>query len=97
MKNFIEKITENAIQTHVIVGNHDAYYKNTNQVNSVNELYGETPYLHIYDTAKTVNLGDKLKVCFIRESKGVDLHQSPILRGFRVSFAFKTVFSLLLG
>tara|TARA_Y100000588_G_scaffold224968_1_gene238895 strand:+ start:693 stop:1733 length:1041 start_codon:yes stop_codon:yes gene_type:complete len=64
-ENFIEKITENAIQTHVIVGNHDAYYKNTNQVNSVNELYGETPYLHIYDTAKTVNLGDKLKVCFI--------------------------------
>ena len=40
-------------------------YKNTNQVNSVNELYGETPYLHIYDTAQTVNLGDKLKVCFI--------------------------------
>lgn len=64
-KHFIDKITDNAIQTHIIVGNHDAYYKNTNQVNSVNELYGETPYLHIYDTAQTVNLGDKLKVCFI--------------------------------
>lgn len=64
-ENFVQQITDNAIQTHIIVGNHDAYYKNTNQVNSINELYGETPYLHLYDTAKTIKIGSGLKVCLI--------------------------------
>ena len=64
-KNFISRITHDSIKTHIIVGNHDAYYKNTNQVNSVNELYGETPFLYIYDTAETVDLGNDLRVCFV--------------------------------
>ena len=64
-KNFISRITHDLIKTHIIVGNHDAYYKNTNQVNSVNELYGEAPFLHIYNTAETVTIGNNLRVCFV--------------------------------
>jgi DNA repair exonuclease SbcCD nuclease subunit len=36
---FIDKCTEEGIELHVIVGNHDVPYKNTNDVNSMRELF----------------------------------------------------------
>ena len=38
-ENFVEKLWEMKVDTHMIVGNHDIYYKNTNQVNSLTELF----------------------------------------------------------
>ena len=38
-KNFISRIFDRTLATHIIVGNHDTYYKNTNQINSINELF----------------------------------------------------------
>lgn len=48
--NFIQPILNEGIQLHVVVGNHDTYYKNTNSVNSLNELFaGVAPTaLNIY-------------------------------------------------
>ena len=63
-KNFIEKIFDRTLDTHIIVGNHDTYYKNTNQINSINELFGDVPFLHIYDSAETVRL-DGFEVCLL--------------------------------
>ena len=37
-KRFIEKFLELGIDLHIIIGNHDTYYKNTNEVNSMEEL-----------------------------------------------------------
>ena len=37
-ENFVERLWEMNVDTHMIVGNHDIYYKNTNQVNSLTEL-----------------------------------------------------------
>lgn len=37
--NFIRPLLSNGITTDVIVGNHDTYYKNTNSVNGINELF----------------------------------------------------------
>ena len=63
-RNFIGRIFDRTLQTHIIVGNHDTYYKNTNQINSINELFGDVPFLHIYDTAETISLGG-LEVCLL--------------------------------
>ena len=63
-KSFIEPIYDRHISTHVIVGNHDMYYKNTNQVNSVNELYGDTYYISVHDRVNTF-LFDDLKICLV--------------------------------
>jgi len=39
-KRFIGKFQEMDIDLHIIIGNHDTYYKNTNEVNSMEELVG---------------------------------------------------------
>jgi len=43
-KVFIEPIIKNDYNMHVIIGNHDTYYKNTNTVNSMQQLYGSIGY-----------------------------------------------------
>ena len=39
-KHFLEKLRENGITMDIIPGNHDTYYKNTNDLNSLKELLG---------------------------------------------------------
>src|SRR5210317_2028489 len=38
-EKFFKRLWDMKIDTHIIVGNHDTYYKNTNKVNSVTELF----------------------------------------------------------
>jgi len=49
---------------HMIVGNHDTYYKNTNEVNSPGLLLSDYTNISVYDEPTEVNFGE-LKVLFI--------------------------------
>lgn len=52
---FIDKCSSEGIELHVIVGNHDVPYKNTNDVNSMRELFdkGDVKY---YSEATDINI-----------------------------------------
>ena len=52
------------IELHMLVGNHDIYYKNTLRVNAPKELLGSYDNIISYDEPCTVNF-DGLDVCFI--------------------------------
>ena len=52
------------IHVHTIVGNHTAYYKNTNEVNAVDLLLREYDNVTVYSESTEVKL-DKLNVLFI--------------------------------
>ena len=57
---FMKRLWEMNIDTHIIIGNHDTYFKNTNEVNSVSELcttYDGVNEPWIYTGPKEVELG----------------------------------------
>jgi len=57
-KRFFQKFDENKIHVHCIVGNHDTFYKNTNEVNSIKELFVDrNDYFHLYEEPTAVNFG----------------------------------------
>ena len=67
-KDFREKFCEifvtNDIKVHMIVGNHDTYFKNTNDVNSLDELIGgRFENIKIYRETETVDFD--IPICFI--------------------------------
>ena len=59
LRNFMDKCSAENIDIHVIIGNHDTTYKNTNEVNCMRELYDHTEYkgLKWYEGPSVVNLG----------------------------------------
>ena len=64
---FIQPMIDNGITMHTIVGNHDTYYKNTVEVNSVEQLFdinGDSPIV-AYSNASTLELPDGYKVDMI--------------------------------
>lgn len=59
---FIEKIKDRGINLHCILGNHDVYYRNTNMVNSVRELFDGD--INLYETPQVVDF-DGLNIALL--------------------------------
>ena len=62
--NYYDRLCDMEVEVHTIVGNHTAYYKNTNEVNAVDLLLREYLNVIVYSEPTEVVL-DKLKVLFI--------------------------------
>jgi len=94
-----DPLKERGITLHLMVGNHDAYYKNTNSINAVDLLLKEYDNIHVYSEPTEVKV-DKLKILFIpwinqeNENQTIKLIQKTSctcamghleLQGFRVN------------
>jgi hypothetical protein len=62
--NYYDKLQTMGIAIHTIVGNHTAYYKNTNEVNAVDLLLREYKNVIVYSEPTEIQL-DNLKTFFI--------------------------------
>jgi DNA repair exonuclease SbcCD nuclease subunit len=62
--NYYDKLREMGVTVHTIVGNHTAYYKNTNEVNAVDLLLREYENVTVYSEPTEVQL-DNLKTFLI--------------------------------
>ena len=62
--NYYDRLQQMGVRVHTIVGNHTAYYKNTNEVNAVDLLLREYDNVTVYSEPTEVLL-DKLKLLFI--------------------------------
>ena len=51
---FVKYIKDNNIEMHCILGNHDVYYRNTNEVNSLRELFNND--IKIYENPTVINV-----------------------------------------
>ena len=56
--NYYDRLCEMGITIHTIVGNHTAYYKNTNEVNAVDLLLREYNNVIVYSKPTEVKLGN---------------------------------------
>jgi DNA repair exonuclease SbcCD nuclease subunit len=63
-ENYYDRLEKLGVTVHTIVGNHTAYYKDTNSVNTVNLLLSQYKNVKVYSEVEEVKL-DKLKVLFI--------------------------------
>jgi hypothetical protein len=63
-ENYYDRLEKMGVTVHTIVGNHTAYYKDTNSINTVNLLLSQYKNVKVYSEAEEVKL-DKLKVLFI--------------------------------
>jgi len=66
-KEIFDKLLEAGFQITMLVGNHDVFYKNTNEYNSPRELLSDYDNIEIIDTAPEVRaeFGGKHKICYI--------------------------------
>ena len=96
--NYYDKLKEMGITVHTVVGNHTAYYKNTNEVNAVDLLLREYENVKVYSEVESIML-DNLNVLLVpwinsdNEEKSVSLINKSSasvcmghleLKGFRV-------------
>jgi hypothetical protein len=56
--NYYDRLQEMGVKVHTIVGNHTAYYKNTNEVNAVDLLLREYDNVTVYSEPTEVMLGE---------------------------------------
>jgi UDP-2,3-diacylglucosamine pyrophosphatase LpxH len=62
--NYYDRLQQMGVTVHTIVGNHTAYYKNTNEVNAVDLLLREYDNVTVYSESTEVKLGN-LNTLFI--------------------------------
>lgn len=48
-ERFMSYFEQNDIKLHITIGNHDTYFRNTNKVNSIRELFGKYSSIEIYE------------------------------------------------
>ena len=63
-KMFFDKLAERNITVHMLAGNHDTYFKNTNEVNSPDLLLKEYNNIHVIDDPTTIDI-DGTKICMM--------------------------------
>ena len=63
---FFDELAKRNIQVHMLAGNHDTYFKNTNEVNSVRLLLKEYNNINVIDEPTTIWLDEeKYPICMI--------------------------------
>ncbi len=62
--NYFDPLREMGVTIHTVIGNHDIYYKNTNDVSSVNLLLKEYDNVIIYPETQEIKLG-RLKILLV--------------------------------
>ena len=68
-EKYFDRLRDLGIKVHTIVGNHTAYYKDTNEINTVDLLLNEFDNVEVYSEPTTVNIGglDILMLPWINE------------------------------
>ena len=96
-ENYYDKLNKMGITVHTIVGNHTAYYKNTNDINAVDLLLKEYDNVKVYSETTSI-LIDNLSILLVpwinseNEEKTLSMikeSKSPVCMGHLELHGFK--------
>ncbi len=62
---FFNELAKRNIEVHMLAGNHDTYFKNTNDVNSVDLLLKEYNNVTVIDSPTTICIDEKHSICMM--------------------------------
>ena len=62
---FFDRLHSRGILVHMLAGNHDTYFKNTNEVNSIRLLLQEYDNINVIDSPATIYLDDNYPICMM--------------------------------
>ena len=97
-KRFLEKIPK-SVNFHIIIGNHDTFYKNTNEINSLNELFRGYANIRLYDVPTQIEINN-LKIALvpwindsntIEYTKYIENSSCPVLMGHFEIIGFEVI------
>lgn len=60
---FFDELMKRDIQVHMLAGNHDTYFKNTNEINSIDLLLREYDNINVIDSPQTIHLNYERESC----------------------------------
>ena len=97
--NYFDRLRDMGITVHTIVGNHTAYYKNTNEINAVDLLLREYDNVKIYSEVSSIMVGgcnitlvpwinkenEEMSVALINKSRSPICMGHLELNGFRAT------------
>ena len=95
--NYFGRLDQMGIELHTIVGNHTAYYKNTNDVNAISLLLNEYDNISVYPEATEIKI-DNLNILLVpwinsenekRTLKLIENSKSPVCMGHLEFKGFK--------
>ena len=96
-ENYYNRLQKMGIEIHSIVGNHTAYYKNTNDINAINLLLREYANVKIYSETTPIEI-DNLSILLVpwinpeNEKKTmamIEQSRSPVIMGHLELHGFK--------
>jgi len=64
-EDFLQPLTDRALDVYMVAGNHDTYFKNTNEINALREIANSYPYIKIYDKVPELVTFDNLPILLI--------------------------------
>ena len=95
--NYFDRLRDMGITVHTIVGNHDIYYKNTNDINAIDLLLREYDNIPIYEETTPIEVGG-LSILLVpwinsenkeRSVAMINKSQSPVCMGHLELNGFK--------
>lgn len=85
---FFGQMKDMGIKLHVLVGNHDVPYKNTNDINAIEELFEQNEYIQVYKEPRDI-IVDGVEICLLPWIN-VENHQRTVehIKSSRAQIAF---------
>ena len=91
-KQFFDRLYDEKIDTHIIIGNHDTYFKNTNKVNAIENLSKEITIIMIAHRLSTILNSYKIYVIDNGAIVEQGTHKELVDKNGLYAFLFKTQF-----